>query len=86
MEQSLCCPVCRANFRGTQKCSRCGADLTTLMILSAKARLCRKDARNAICSGEFEKAHDLATEVQKIHATQTGRRLWLLTLWLNGNM
>ena len=85
MKPSLRCPVCRAKFRGTRECSRCGADLTTLMILSAKARLCRNNARTAIHSGEFEKAHDLATEAQKTHATQTGRRLWLLTSWLSAD-
>jgi hypothetical protein len=34
-ESALCCPVCKARFRGDQQCSRCGADLTAPMLLAA---------------------------------------------------
>ncbi|OEU48525.1 MAG: hypothetical protein BA872_04210 [Desulfobacterales bacterium C00003060] len=86
MEQALRCPVCRAKFRRTRECSRCGADLSTLMILSVKAMLCRKNARKAIHSGEFQRAYDLATDAQETHATHTGRQLLLLTSWLNAEL
>jgi len=82
MEGSFRCPVCSAKFRGTRECSRCGADLSILMTLSARAYLYRENARKAIHSDDFEKAHDLATEAQKLDATETGRRLLLLTSWL----
>ncbi len=77
------CPVCRAKFRGTRQCSRCGADLSGIMMLSASAQLYRADARKSIYALNFEKARDLVARAQKEHATETGRRLLLLTTWLN---
>ena len=83
IEESSRCPVCRAKFRGTRECSRCGADLSGIMMLSARAHLDRADARNSIYALNFQKARDLAARAQKEHATETGRRLLLLTSWLN---
>lgn len=83
---SLRCPVCRAKFRGTRECSRCGADLSGIMMLSAGAQLHRTDARKSIYTLNFEKARDLAERAQKEHATETGRRLLLLTSWLNAEL
>ena len=80
------CPVCRAKFRGTRECSRCGADLSGIMMLSARAQLYRADARKSIYGLNFEKARDLAAAAQKEHATETGRRLLLLTSWLNAEL
>ncbi|MCD6307237.1 MAG: hypothetical protein J7M32_13255 [Deltaproteobacteria bacterium] len=76
------CPVCRAPFRGTQECSRCGADLTRVMSILAKAQISREHARAAIRSGQFHKAHVLAKQAQELHQTEQGRRLLLLTGWL----
>jgi hypothetical protein len=42
------CPVCLARFRGTRECSRCGADLTMVMKLAARAWRLREAAREAI--------------------------------------
>ena len=83
---SLGCPVCRAKFRGTRHCSRCGADLTGLMILSARAQHCRVKARKSLFGLNFEKAHKFAAAAQKEHATETGRKLLLLTSWLNAEL
>ena len=80
------CPVCRAKFRGTRECSRCGADLSGIMMLLARAQLYRADARKSIYGLNFEKARDLAARAQKEHATDTGRRLLLLTAWLNAEL
>ncbi|OEU52100.1 MAG: hypothetical protein BA868_05890 [Desulfobacterales bacterium C00003106] len=82
MDSALRCPVCRAGFRGTTRCSRCGADLTRLMTLLVTARHYRNKARKAICLRKFEEARALSTSAQKIHATQAGKRLCLLTSWL----
>jgi len=82
----LRCPVCRAKFRGTRECSRCGADLSGIMMLSARAQLYRSDARKSIYALNFEKALDHAAKAQKAHATETGRRLLLLTSWLNAEL
>jgi len=80
------CPVCRAKFRGTRECSRCGADLSGIMMLSARAQRYRADARKSIYALNFEKARDFAARAQKEHATETGRRLFLLTTWLNAEL
>jgi hypothetical protein len=56
------------------------------MMLSARAQLYRADARNSIYALNFEKARDLAAKAQNEHATETGRRLLLLTKWLNSEL
>ena len=86
IEGSSRCPVCRAKFRGTRECSRCGADLSGIMKLSAGAQLYRAGARKSIYALNFEKARDLAARAQKEHATETGRRLLLLASWLNAEL
>ena len=80
------CPVCRAKFRGTRQCSRCGADLAGLMILSVRAQHCRVNARKSLFALKFEKAHEFAAATQKEHATETGRKLLLLTSWLKAEL
>ena len=81
-KKSLRCPVCRAKFRGTRQCSRCGADLSKMMTLSASAQRCRENARKSLLAMNFVKAHEFAAAAQRKHATDTGRKLLLLTAWL----
>ncbi len=80
------CPVCGAGFRGTRECSRCGADLSLIILFPARALRYREKARNAMYMLNFKKACDLATAAQKVHATETGRKLVLLTSWLNSEV
>ena len=77
------CPVCRAKFRGTRQCSRCGADLTGIMVLSMRAQRHRENAKKSLYNLNFKKAHKFAEAAQTIHATEPGRKLLLLTSWLN---
>ena len=86
VNESLRCPVCRARFRGTGQCSRCGGDLTRLMKLSVSAHQCRTNARQSLFALDFEKAHELAAAAQKKHATEKGRKLLLLTSWLKAGL
>ncbi len=81
--EPLKCPVCGAKFRGTRECSRCGADLSPLMYLADTARQMRNKARQAISACDGKRAHDLAEKAQRLHATETGRRLLSLAVWLN---
>jgi hypothetical protein len=76
------CPVCGARFRGAAACSRCGADLTIPMQLLARAFHLRQAARQAILEGDAARARALASQAQKIHRTETGRRL----LYLSGSL
>ena len=78
----LRCPVCRVKFRSGRECSRCGADLSILMELAAESWLCREEARKAVLSLEFQGAHLLAEKAQKLHDTEAGKSLLILTSWL----
>ena len=78
------CPACGAGFRGTRACSRCGADLGPLMTLAACSFRDRRAAREAIGRGDFEASRRLTLRAQRMCATRTGRRLWLLSAWLQG--
>jgi hypothetical protein len=76
------CPVCRARFRGTRECSRCGADLTVLMTLAVSAWRLRQEARQALGDGDFARAAGLAGAAQQISATPGGKALEGLAAWL----
>jgi len=82
MSQLLMCPVCRARFRGATQCSRCGADLTMVMVLVASAWRMRQSARRAIADEEFVRAQELATKAQNLCYTSEGRKLQELGSWL----
>jgi hypothetical protein len=56
------------------------------MILAASAQHCRAIAREFLRALEFEKAHDFAAAAQNEHATETGRKLLLLTSWLKAEL
>jgi predicted amidophosphoribosyltransferase len=76
------CPVCRARFREARLCSRCGADLTPLMLLATQAWQLREAARLSLNAGEFEQAHGLAIAAQNLQFTSSGESLRLLGGWL----
>jgi len=86
LKGALRCPVCRAKFRGTRQCSRCGADLTGIMILVARSQRYRENARKSLYALNFGKAHKLAAAAQKEQTTEMGRRLLLLTSWLKAEL
>ena len=69
------CPVCRARFRGSRECSRCGADLTMVMTLAASAWRARQAARRALAADEFARMRDLASHAQQICYTEAGKNL-----------
>jgi hypothetical protein len=77
------CPVCRARFRGSRICSRCGADLEPLMILAVKSWRLREAARAAMEAGQFEQARELAGAAQDTHRTPVGGALGALSRWLD---
>lgn len=71
-ESELCCPVCKARFRGVAECSRCGTDLTTLMLLAAHAYALRQAAWKALMSCDVQNALASARAAQKLHSTEVG--------------
>jgi predicted amidophosphoribosyltransferase len=76
------CPVCHARFRGAAICSRCGADLSRLMVLMTQAWRLRQASRRAIVAGEFERVLELAVKAQEIHGTPQGKALRAVGKWL----
>lgn len=78
----LQCPVCRARFRGSSTCSRCGADLEPLMMLIAKAYQFRKLAAQALQAGNYDRAQWLAAQAQESCSTPRGAALARLSAWL----
>jgi hypothetical protein len=66
------CPVCQARFRGVSICSRCGADLTPLMLLAAHAYSLRRSARRSLRAGDTQSALAAAKAAQKLHAIPQG--------------
>ena len=82
LDESPKCPVCQARFRGSGTCSRCGAELDSLMLLMAKAYQLREDARRALQAGDCVRAQKLALEAQATCSTQRGEDLRLLSSWL----
>jgi len=79
------CPVCRAPFRGSRVCSRCGADLGPLMILAVRAWRLRQEARRELTRGDLTEARRLAAAAQALHRTPRGASLQLLATWLGAS-
>jgi hypothetical protein len=73
------CPVCRARFRGSSQCSRCGADLTALMLLAAHAYVMRQAARQSLRQGDWQAALDSAQAAQRLHSTAEGGLLSVIS-------
>jgi hypothetical protein len=71
-ENKLCCPVCKARFRGAAQCSRCSADLRPLMLLVAHAYALRQASRRALKSRDPRSALVSARTAQGLHATAEG--------------
>ena len=78
------CPVCQARFRGSTECSRCGADLGTIMGLAADAWRMRAAARQAMVEGDVARARALAAQAQELCRTPDGRDLEMVSSWLAG--
>ena len=70
-----CCPVCQARFRGSTVCSRCGADLTALMLLAAHAHALRHSARQSLRQGDSMAALAAVRAAQQLHSTAEGSLL-----------
>jgi predicted amidophosphoribosyltransferase len=81
------CPTCRATWRQTTLCSRCGTDLTTLMQVVHRAWELREAARQFICAGtQPAEAVRLARAACQLHATPQARQLLALAFWANHQM
>ena len=52
----MSCPTCRAPWRGTSECPRCGSDLAPLMRVCAAAWRHRRAAAAALAAGEWSDA------------------------------
>ncbi len=75
LSRPLSCPVCRARFRASSQCSRCGADLSVLMLLAARAYVMRLAARQSLRQGDYRAALASAQDAQRLHSTPEGNLL-----------
>jgi hypothetical protein len=73
------CPVCQARFRGSAVCSRCGADLSALMLLAAQAYALRQSARRSLRLGDCQTALASVQAAQRLHSTAKGSLLYLVS-------
>lgn len=69
------CPVCRAKFRGTVICGRCGVDLAPLQRLVRDAWRARCRARAALAAADLPRALVEVGLAQSLTATSQGERL-----------
>ena len=72
------CPVCRARFRGSSQCSRCGADLSPLMGLTAQAYALRLAARQLLREGNCQAALTSVQAAQRLQHTPEGSLLHIV--------
>ncbi len=83
----LRCPTCRAPWRQTALCSRCGTDLSTLMQIVVRAWELREAARQRVCEGtQLAEAVRLARAACQLHATPQAQQLLALALLANHQM
>ena len=83
MEVTPRCPVCKARFRGQDKCPRCGADLSRIMVMVARARQLRGQARRALGEGRYHEARELAGQAQDLHHTPLGHKIVVIAALLD---
>ena len=76
--ESLTCPVCKARFRGTVVCSRCGGDLAPLMRIAARAWRLRCRAVAALQKGDVDAALEAIAQAGTLHDTALTRKTALL--------
>ena len=69
------CPVCRAGFRGSFLCSRCGAALEPLMTIARDAWRLREAAREALLRGALRAALRDLVNAQRLEPTESGASL-----------
>lgn len=72
------CPVCEVAFRGASECSRCGADLTALMLLAAHAYVLRQAAQQSLRTGNARTALASVQAAQGLHSTPKGDLLQIV--------
>ena len=72
------CPVCKARFRAQRQCSRCGADLSRLMLVVARAYQLRCQAGQALREARYRTAYELGAEAQNLHHTALGQKMMLV--------
>ena len=76
------CPVCQARFRSVAVCPRCGADLSRLMRLAARAWYLRGVATEALRAGDYERARRAAAAAEGMVRTRRGASLELIAGWM----
>jgi hypothetical protein len=71
----MTCPTCRAAWRETTECPRCGSDLTAVMRTAAAAWRHRRAALAALAAGEDAEALAHAREALALQRPEEGAEL-----------
>lgn len=72
------CPTCRAPWRETAECPRCGSDLAPLMQVAAAAFRHHRAAIAALATGNDRDALNHALEAMSLQRTESGGDLAFL--------
>ena len=75
---TLTCPTCRAPWRETTECPRCGSDLAPLMRIAVAAWRHRRAAIAALAAGKGGEALDHASEAMALQRTEDAAELVFL--------
>jgi hypothetical protein len=74
-QNHLQCPVCHTDFGDVVRCTGCGADLSKLMEIAARALHLRQQARQALRSARYGQAYKLSVQAQNLQDTALGQKL-----------
>ena len=72
------CPTCRAPWRETAECPRCGSDLAPVMLVAAAAFRHRRAAIAALAAGHDREALNHALEAMSLQRSESGGELAFL--------
>lgn len=80
----MTCPTCRAPWRETTECPRCGSDLTPIMRIAAAAWRHRRAAIAALAAGKSGEALVHASEAMALQRTEDDVEIVFLARLLAG--
>ncbi len=69
------CPICRARYRLSDNCRRCGTDLQLLLSLSNTAECHARRAIHLLMVGDMDRAGYHAGKAKVLHCTTFNRLL-----------
>ncbi len=69
------CPQCRARYKGGETCRRCGADVSLLVAIEARAETLARQAVAKLLADDIPAASKKALSCRRLHDTSFSRAL-----------